>query len=290
MKFRLLLPVFIPALILGLTACSGEPETRPVVQDIKELVFASGQVEWRDAYSLVAQTDGILGDLVLEVGDEVQAGQLLGSIQNPANTENLKTAGRQVELAKENAGPLEQQIRQNIGFAEQKYRQDKLQRERYERLYVKQSVSRQEFENMKLAEENALAQLNALKEQLDAVKVQNEQALTTARNQQANSRILNAYNELRGAEKGKVIRKQKFRGDFVRRGDVIATIADEARTEVVLNVDESSIAKVKTGQAVFIRLNTEKEKTYSATVTEILAAFDEAIAVVSLQAGLMSPG
>lgn len=268
-------PIF-PALIITILACSKEPETRPVVQDIKELVFASGQVEWRDAYNVVAQTDGVLESLTLETGDEVQAGQLLGTVQNPANTENLKTAGRQVRLAEESRTPLEQQVRQNITFAEQKYQQDKLQRERYERLYEKQSVSRQEFENMKLAEENSLSQLKALKEQLASVKVQNEQAVTTARNQQANSRILSTYNELRAAEKGKVIRKQKFQGDFVRRGDVIATIANAARTEVILNVDEGSIAKVKTGQAVFIRLNTEKEKIYPARVTEIVAAFDEA--------------
>lgn len=272
MKFKMILPL----LTLALLACTKEPETRPVVQDIKELVFASGQVEWRDAYNLVAQTEGVLENLKLETGDEVQAGQLLGTVQNPANTENLRTAGRQVRLAEESSAPLEQQIRQNIAFAEQKYQQDKLQRERYERLYQKQSVSRQEFESMKLAEENSLSQLKALKEQLASVKVQNEQAVTTARNQQANSRILNAYNELRAAEKGKVIRKQKFQGDFVRRGDVIATIANAARTEITLNVDESSIAKVKTGQTVFIRLNTEKEKVYPATVTEILAAFDEA--------------
>lgn len=272
MNFKRIFPV----LLLAVTACTKEPETRPLVQDIKELVFASGQIEWRDAWNLVAQTDGILESLKLETGNEVQAGQLLGTVHNPANTENLKTAGRQVRLAEESRTPLEQQVRQNITFAEQKYGQDKLQRERYERLYEKQSVSRQEFENMKLAEENSLSQLKALKEQLASVRVQNEQALTSALNQQANSRILNAYKELRASEPGKVIRKQKFQGDFVRRGDVIATIANAARTEVLLNVDESSIAKVKTGQTVFIRLNTEKEKVYPATITEIVAAFDEA--------------
>lgn len=263
-------------LLAGLTSCSTEQETRPVVQDIRELVFASGQVEWKDSWTLVAQTDGILQNLSLETGDEVQAGQLLGTVHNPANAENLKSAGQQVRLTEKGAAPLEQQIRQNIVFAEQKYQQDKLQRERYQRLYEKQSVSRQEFENMKLAEENALSQLNVLKEQLASVKLQNEQTLITARNQQENSRILNAYNALRASEKGKVIGKQKFEGDFVRRGDVIATIADPARVEIVLNVDESTIGKVKTGQTVFVRLNTEKDKVYTARVTEIVAAFDPA--------------
>ena len=259
-----------------MSGCSKAPETRPVVQDIRELVFASGQVAWKDTWNLVAQTDGILEKLDLETGDEVKAGQLLGRVSNPANAENLKTAALQVQLAEKGSGPLEQQIRQDIVFAEQKYDQDRRQRERYQRLYEKQSVSLQEYENMKLAEEGSLAQLKGLKEQLLAVTLQNRQALASARNQQANSRIQHSYNELRAPESGKVIEKFKFQGDYVRRGDVLATVADPDRLEIILNVDESSIGKVKQGQTVFVRLNTDKEKVYTGRITGIVSAFDPA--------------
>src|SRR5690606_15516831 len=106
-----------------------------------------------------------------------------------------------------------------------------------------------------LAAENSLSQLNALKDQLESAKLQSKQQVVNAQNQKANSRILQSYNELRISEKGKVIKKLKTKGDFVRRGDVIATIANEQQTEILLNVDESSIAKVKVGQVVFVRLN-----------------------------------
>lgn len=262
-------------LILLLSGCKGEPETHPVVQDIKELVFASGQIEWKDGYNLVAQTEGILTDLRLEVGDEVATGQRVGNIQNAANNENLQTAEQQLAIARQNTLPLQQQIVQNIGFAEQKYKQDKIQADRYERLYSKQSVSKQEFESMKLAAENSLSQLNALKDQLESAKLQNRQSVVTAQNQKANSQILKSYNEVQIAERGKVIKKLKTRGDFVKRGDVIATIANKQDTEIILNVDESSIARVQVGQVVFVRLNTEKEKTQNAKISEILSAFDE---------------
>lgn len=271
MKFNLQ----ILAVAALLTACSKEPETQPLVQDIKELVFASGQIEWKDGYNLVAQTDGILEELKLEIGDEVVAGQLVGNVQNAANNENLQTAEQQLAIARKNTLPVQQQIVQNIGFAEQKYTLDKTQADRYERLYSKQSVSKQEYENMKLAAENSLSQLNALKDQLESVKLQNKQSVVTAQNQKANSQILKSYNELRIAEKGKVIKKLKTKGDFVRRGDVIATLANKQDTEIILNVDESSIAKVQVGQVVFVRLNTEKEKTQNAKISEILSAFDE---------------
>ena len=64
-------------------------------------------------------------------------------------------------------------------------------------------------------------------------------------------------------------------GDQVKKGDVIAVIADENKVEGVLNVDENSIGKVKIGQTVFVQLNTNKNEVYNAKISEILAAFDE---------------
>ena len=265
-------------LLLGLLpSCTKEPETKPVIQDIEELVFASGQIEWENTYALVAETDGILQRLAIEVGDEVDAGAIVGEIDNPANSENLKTAQRQVDLAVQNTAPAIEQIRQNIRYAEQKYRQDKVQRERYERLLAKQSVSRQEFENMKLAEENSLSQWQALEEQLKAAVVQSEQAVVSAKNQKATSQIQSSFNRVRATTAGRVIKKEKQVGDFVRRGDVIGRLADQNRVEIVLNVDETSIGKVKVGQSVFIRLNTQKDSVHTAKITEILTAFDEEV-------------
>lgn len=267
--------IVILVAVLAITACSKETETKPVVQDIKELVFASGQIEWKDSYNLVAQTDGILKKLELEVGNEVQANQWVGSIENITNNENTKTAEKQLTIARQNTHPVEQQIKQNIIFTEQKYAQDKVQADRYDRLYQKQSVSKQEFENMKLAAENSLSQLKALKDQLESVKFQSQQSVVSAQNQKVNSGILESYNQVKAIQKGKVIKKLKFQGDFVKRGDVIATLADEQKTEIVLNVDESSISKVNVGQQVFVRLNTDKDKTFNAIIIEIQSAFDE---------------
>ena len=45
-------------------------------------------------------------------------------------------------------------------------------------------------------------------------------------------------------------------GDYVKKGEIIATIANQSKVEAVLNVDENSIVKVKLGQTVFVQLNT----------------------------------
>ena len=43
-----------------LIACSSKEEIHPKKETIKELVFASGTLEWDNAYNLTAQTDGVL--------------------------------------------------------------------------------------------------------------------------------------------------------------------------------------------------------------------------------------
>lgn len=168
-----------------------------------------------------------------------------------------------------------QQLQQNIKFAESKYQQDKTQAERYKRLYDSQSIAKVEYENMQLAAENSLSQLNALKKQYQQVLQQSKQNYINTENQLKNNQVVLGYNKLVVPQKGTIIKKLKFSGDYVKKGDVIAVIADENKVEGVLNVDENSIGKVKIGQTVFVQLNTNKNEVYNAKISEILAAFDE---------------
>ena len=57
--------------------CGDNKEISPIHQDIKELVFASGQLEWDDSYNLTAQTDGVLKDVNFEVGNMVIKGNTI---------------------------------------------------------------------------------------------------------------------------------------------------------------------------------------------------------------------
>jgi len=52
-------------------------------------------------------------------------------------------------------------------------------------------------------------------------------------------------------------------------------MATEKEIQAVLNVDENSIAQVKLGQVVFIKLNTNKNTIYNGKVAEILSAYDQ---------------
>ncbi len=270
--------LFLLLTLSTLVSCGTKEEGKPVVQDIKELVFASGELEWDNSYNLTAQTDGILVNATFDVGNKVTENQIIASIDNKTNENNTASAKDLVVISKENLtenAPALQQLQQNIKFAESKYQQDKTQAERYKRLYDSQSIAKVEYENMQLAAENSLSQLNALKKQYQQVLQQSKQSYINTENQLKNNQVVLGYNKLVVPQKGTIIKKLKFSGDYVKKGDVIAVIADENKVEGVLNVDENSIGKVKIGQTVFVQLNTNKNEVYNAKISEILTAFDE---------------
>lgn len=263
--------------VLFLSSCSDNQEIKPIRQDIKELVFASGQLEWDDSYNLTAQTDGVLQKVTFEVGQIVTKGTVIATIDNQVNQINAETAQEQLVISNENVtvnAPALQQLEQNIQFAESKYLQDKKQAERYERLQQNNIGSKVEYENAQLAAKNSLASLKALKKQYAQVLQQAKQQQIITKAQLKNNQVIKGYNSILVTESGTVIKKLKSNGDYVKKGDVIATIGNQQKVEAVLNVDENSIGKVVLGQTVYVKLNTNKDKIFNGKITEILSAFD----------------
>lgn len=270
--------VFIITIAVIFASCSGSKEVKPIVQDIKELVFASGQLEWDNSYNLTALTDGVLKNADFEVGMHVNAGDSIALIDNQSNVINTQTTQEQLVISNINvsaSSPALMQLQQNLIFAESKYEQDKLQEERYKRLYESQSVSKVEYETAQLNTKNSLSNYNALKKQLDVVLQQAKQQLINTKAQLKNNQVFLNYNNICVTETGTIIKKFKTNGDYVRKGDIIATIANDKKIQAVLNVDEKSISQVKLGQSVFVKLNTDKNKIYNGKVTEILSAYDQ---------------
>ncbi len=272
--------VSIFSFLFLLTGCkkSDEQPVFPVVKDITETVFASGILDPDDKYNLTAQADGYLLKVNFKEGDSVNTGQLLAIVDNKANSANAAAARELLQIANFNLSddaPALKQIKANIDFAEQKWKQDELQAQRYKTLFESNSVAKVEYENVKLTSENSKASLDALKQQYSALKQQAEQQKIT---QEANSKISSAntsFNILKALAKGKILKRFKQMGDYVKKGDVIATIGKPNTMMARLNVDENSISKVKVGQKATVQLNVSKGKIYQGTVSEILPMFDE---------------
>lgn len=266
-------------LLLFLASCGKKKqETSVVRKDISELVFASGVLEPDSSYNLTAQTDGYLVSLSAREGDLVAAGALVALIDNRANLINEQSAGQLLAIANQNAsdnGPMLKQAAQNLQIATEKYRQDSTQQQRYSRLFAAGSISRLELENSRLAAESSrLAMLNS-QQAYTSLKLQAEQQLVSQDAMKKINSVFSGNNELRAVFGGKIYRRYKEAGDYVRKGDVIVRIGSASRLYAKVSVDETNIAMVKNGQHATLELNTDRGHMLKGEVYEILPAFDE---------------
>jgi multidrug efflux pump subunit AcrA (membrane-fusion protein) len=228
---------------------------------------------------VAAQADGYLKTLNFEEGDVINAGKVLAVIDNKQSLVNVNQSGKLLAIAKANAtenAPLIQQIIININLAKEKFKQDELQAERFRKLLETNSIAEVEYENATLAVLNTKANIKALEEQMANLQVMANQQVIVQQQQNEVSNAVADYNQIIAYVNGKVYKKRKQLGDYVKKGDVIAVIGNPNKIYANLSIDESNMSKIKLGQSVVIQLNTNAQKTYKAQLAEILPAFDEA--------------
>jgi multidrug efflux pump subunit AcrA (membrane-fusion protein) len=275
--------LFVPALILTVMAavasCGGSSQAvKPERRDLTEMVFASGTLEPLFVYHLTAQSDGVITSLGFEEGDTVRSAQLLGTIDNKPNDISAGSARQLLSIAEQNAdprGPLLKQAEQNTALLRQKMKQDSIQWQRYEQLFAAASTSKVELERNQLAYESSrTAYLNAI--QSYSLQLHEAQQKAIAQRSQRDIQEVSAsYSEIRAVMSGRVYKRLKEQGDFVRRGELLAVIGHASQMRARLSVDESNIGRIRTGQSVLIRLNTNKSESWNAVISEIAPAFDE---------------
>lgn len=265
--------------IVTLASCGKKTiTTQPVRKDISELVFATGVLKADDEYGLTAQAEGYITAIYFEEGDEFKAGKTMAVIDNKQTVINATQSDKLLKIAESNAtaaSPLFQQVKANVAAAREKIKQDEQQVERYRKLYENNSIAKVEYENMQLNLSNSTAALKVLEEQYNNLQIQANQQVEIQKQQSGVNNSIVVYNRVVTVVGGKVYKKRKELGDYVRKGDVIADIGNPAKIYAYLSIDESNISKIKINQPVIIQFNTHKNINYDGVVTEIYPAFDE---------------
>ena len=267
-------------LAISIFSCGKKTETATVQRkDITEMVFATGSLKADDEYLVAAQADGYLKSVNFEEGDVINAGKVLAVIDNRQSIVNVNQTAKLLAIAKANAkesAPLIQQIRININLAKEKLKQDELQAERLRKLLESNSIAKVEYENAALTVLNTKANIKALEEQIAQLQINANQQVIVQQQQNEVSNAIADFNQIIAYVSGKVYKKRKQLGDYVKKGDVIAVVGNPNNIYANLSIDESNMSKIKLGQNLVIQLNTNTQKTYKAQLAEILPSFDEA--------------
>jgi multidrug efflux pump subunit AcrA (membrane-fusion protein) len=261
------------------TGCtSDKKDITPTFQDIQEWVFAPGQIDWDDKYNLSSQSEGILLNADYEIGSQLTKGSIVASVDNKTSQVNTTTAKDQLIITQKNltlSAPAIAQLKQNIQIAKKKYDFSNSLSNRYEELFKNNSVTKVELESKVLETESALLNLNALQSQYDLLLQQAKQQNIVAKGQFNNSKIQESFNNIVAFNGGTVVKKMKSSGDYVRKGDIIALIANPDKIEIFLTLDETNVGKIKIGQKAVIKLNIAKDQIFNGKVNEVQSSFDE---------------
>ncbi|WP_163407145.1 efflux RND transporter periplasmic adaptor subunit [Flavobacterium ajazii] len=269
-------------IVLSLLAAScgkKTAETKPIRKDVTESVFASGILEAKGTYDLTAQSDGYLLNINFEQGDLIYKGQILAELDNRESDFNTQSASDLFRISQFNMSsnaPALVQAQSAITLAKQKLELDSLQEHRYKSLSERNSIAKVDYENVLYTYNTSKSNYQTAVENYKKLKQEAQQQLITNKAAKEINKIILSKNEIKAVVPGRVYKKLKQQGDFVKKGDVIATIGDADTIYAKVNIDETNISKIKIGQHAVVQLNINKSKNYRGVVSEIYSSFDDA--------------
>lgn len=258
-------------ILLGLEGCRDKAErVKPVWAAISESVYAAGTVKSGRQYQAFATASGIIQQVFVREGDSVRVGAPLLSIASDVqqlNQENAALAARYADVAA-NQSQL-QEARERIALQRRTMQNDLLQLTRQRRLW-KQSIGTKltleqkelAYAASKTAYESAVLNYQTLKRQLNFAAAQTRKNLQIAQ-KQASDFIL------RSKIDGIVYQLYREKGEAVTPQTPLALLGDARHFVLEMQVDESDIVKIRSGQLVLVTLDSYKGQVFKARVTTI---------------------
>lgn len=267
---------FLPLILLFVSCGADQEEIHPKQKDLTEAVYASGNLFPRNEYKVSANADGFLTERLVHPGDLIEAGDKLFVIEHDLQSERLTAMSGILQKARENvdeSSPVLSESRKALRSAQEKMRFDSTQYIRYKTLWESGSTSRAQYDQANLAwqlsrneYEMRSEALRRLRNQLYVELQQATNNYNQARKDVSNSTVLSNI-------RGKVYDVTREQGEAVRRNEVLAMVGDAEEFYLKLQVDELDIAKIKTGQIAWIKLDVQPGKLYQAVVRKIYPRF-----------------
>jgi RND family efflux transporter MFP subunit len=233
---------------------------------------ATGYVTARREATVSAQITGTVSEVLIEEGDRVKAGQVLGRLDDTAQRAALAQARAQLHSAQALLVQYEAQLAQS--------RRD-VQRD--EDLIKRNLVSEQAVEQARTQVDTQAAQVQAQRKQIDVA-----QANVRAAQVQLDYCTVRAPFDgviiAKAAQVGEIISPLSAGGGFTRTG--IGTLVDMDSLEIEVDVNEAYINRVRPGQPVESVLNAYPEWRIPSHVIAIIPTADRSKATVKVRIGL----
>ena len=218
--------------------------------DIRQVVTATGQVGALQLVAVGAQVSGQIETLYVKLGQEVKKGDLIAQIDSTTQQNTLDINRSQLESYKSQlkAAKTTLQVR-------------KSQYDREKKLYAGNATSKENLENAEQAYASSLASVTELEEQI----LQTQISVNTAE-------VNLGYTMIRSPLDGTIVSVPVEEGQTVNANQTTPTIvqiADLSEMEVLMEISEADVAKIRPGAEVIYRVLTASSKIFETTLHSI---------------------
>ena len=226
--------------------------TQPLSRgDIVDTVGATGTLEAVETVDVGTQVSGVVKELHADFNSIVRKGQLIARL-DPSLIET------QIEQQTANVIRAEADLeRLRVGLADARQKLD-----RAKQMTERNLIPRTELETAEVNVKSAEAQIRS-----------SEAALTQARAQLNNQRVNLGYTTIKAPIDGIVISRNVDQGQTVASSMNAPTLfviaADLTKMQVVANIDEADVGRMRPGQHVTFRVDAYASDTFTGTVQQV---------------------
>jgi multidrug efflux pump subunit AcrA (membrane-fusion protein) len=271
--------IFSLSILITFLSCKKEKESIQVTSsDITESVYASGKVKALDQYNVYSTVNGVLQNIIVNVGDNITKGQTLLEIDNLTSELNTENARIALDLSAENnrkgSDKLEE-IELNVNLALEKLQLDSSLYFRQKKLWEQNVGSKLDFEQRQLAYNNSIVNYETAKKRLAQLKTQLQNEFKRANvNYDINQKLFSDYS-IKSSINGRVYDILKDRGELVTPQTPLAVIGKADTFLLELAVDENDIIKVNVGQKALITMDSYKGEVLEAIIDKVYPIMNE---------------
>ena len=235
-------------------------------RDITEYITANGKIQPETEVKINPEISGEIVELHVEDGDEVKEGQLLLRIRPDLYISARDRTAAAVDAAKANLANARAQLAQ----VNAQFEQARLSYERNKKLWEEGAISEADWETAQSAYKIAQANVESAKQGVAGAEFSIRSAVATLN--EANEKLTKTsiFAPMSGTIAALYVEKgQRVAGTELMTGTDLLTIADLNIMELLVEVNENDIVRLKEGDTAIIEVDAYLDREFKGVVTQI---------------------
>lgn len=235
-------------------------------RDITEVITANGKIQPETEVKLTPDVAGEIVELNVKDGDKVKKGELLVKIK----PDNYISARDRIEASVNTSKANLANVKAKLTQVEAQFEQTKLSYERSEQLWESGTISKADWESAQASYRMGKADIDATKQNVESAKYQVMSSQAALKEAEEDLRKTSIYAPMDGTVSVLNVEKgERVAGTSMMAGTDLMSIADLDRMELLVEVNENDIVKVKLQDTALIELDAYLDRKFKGIVTEI---------------------